>query len=184
MSDQIERTAESIAERALALGIRIGCAETFTSGLIASYLGRASRADEWFAGGIVAFGDDVKCQLLKVANGRMITAKCASAMATGTTSALRVQHAVAVVGVGGPETVEGRSPGTVFIGLATGTRGRSLEFHFSGDRADVVEEATHVALLALLARIGGEGSATASGSVAKVDVSPTRPGSGDHPSRG
>jgi nicotinamide-nucleotide amidase len=155
LSTESADTAALIAERALMLGLRIGCAESLTSGAIASRLGAARNAAEWFAGGVVAYDDDVKFQLLKVKAGPVVTARCATEMAIGATALLRVHHAVAVTGVGGPDPLGDIAPGTVFIGLATGSRGNAIELHLSGSPKDVVDEATFIALRMLLARIGG-----------------------------
>lgn len=156
LSTQCEETARLIAERACQLGIRIGCAESLTSGAIATYLGAAPNATEWFAGGIISYGDDVKRRVLGVRQGPVVTPTCASEMAAGAAALLRVHHAVAVTGVGGPDSAEGKPPGTVYVGLATGSRSSAIEIHLAGDPEDVVAETTYVALRLLLSRIGGK----------------------------
>jgi nicotinamide-nucleotide amidase len=155
LAEQCAETAELIAARAMDLGITVGCAESITWGGIAACLGAATDSRRWFRGGIVAHSDDLKFQLLRVSSGPVVTAKCASEMATGATAVLRVHHAVAATGVSGPEPIEGHRPGTVFIGLAIGPRGTGTEFHFPGDPQAVAEAATLVALRLLLANLGG-----------------------------
>ncbi|WP_082513369.1 MULTISPECIES: CinA family protein [unclassified Leifsonia] len=147
--------AALIAERATRLGIRIGCAESLTSGSIAQYLGAAPGAADWFAGGIIAYADDVKFRVLKVQPGPVVTARTAAEMAAGAAALLRVHHAIAVTGVGGPGPAEGKPAGTVYVGLATCARSSAIEIQVGGDPEDVVATTTFIALRLLLARLGG-----------------------------
>ena len=54
MTDRLAEEAEAAGVRAQAKGLRVGAAESLTSGRLAVELGRAERASEWFAGSVVA----------------------------------------------------------------------------------------------------------------------------------
>ncbi|HBU42890.1 MAG TPA: damage-inducible protein CinA, partial [Microbacterium sp.] len=53
--NEIRRLAEIAQHR----GIRIAVAESLTSGLLASEVGKGENAGKWFAGGVVAYLYDI-----------------------------------------------------------------------------------------------------------------------------
>lgn len=139
-----ERIAESAGRQ-----VRVGVAESLTSGALAAALGAAPRASKWFCGAIVAYSEHVKFDVLGVSRGPVITARCAREMAEGTLRILGCDVVAAVTGAGGPDLEEGKPPGTVY--LAHG-RARALsveELHFDGEPADVVDKTVTAALTAI-----------------------------------
>ena len=95
----------------------VAAAESLTSGSVATRLGAGTDASVWFRGAIVAYAEDAKFRLLGVDPGPVVTASCATQMAQGVSRLFESQVGVAVTGVGGPEPVEGRPPGTVFVAV-------------------------------------------------------------------
>ncbi len=150
MGDQEAHTtvAERIAELA-GTQVRIGVAESLTSGALASALGAAPRASEWFCGAVVAYSERVKFDVLGVTPGPVITARCAREMAEGALRLLGCDVVAAVTGAGGPDPEEGRPPGTVY--LAHGRAGALTvdELHLDGGPAEVVEKTVAAALTAI-----------------------------------
>ncbi|MRG59051.1 nicotinamide-nucleotide amidohydrolase family protein [Agromyces sp. CFH 90414] len=146
----IEALAGECADAALAGGIHVGAAESLTSGAIASALGKAHDASEWFAGSIVAYESATKFRVLDVDPGPVVTARAAEQMATGALAALGCDVVVAVTGAGGPEPEDGRPVGTVFVASGRGGGIRVDEHRFDGEPADVVQQTVEAALRALL----------------------------------
>ena len=138
--------ADEIARRALRRDVQVAAAESLTSGAIASALGRGSDASEWFAGGVVAYSEHVKRDVLGVTAASVLTPQCARELATGARRVLGAGIAVAVTGVGGPSPEEGLPPGTVFAAVAVGEEVHDVEWHFDGDPPDVVEQTVAAAL--------------------------------------
>lgn len=151
--DEIEQLAQAVAAETARRGLRIGAAESLTSGAIAVALGKADDASEWFAGSIVAYEASVKFELLGVAPGPVVTARAAEQMATGARERLGADAAVAVTGVGGPGEEEGRPAGTVYVAVALDGEAHIGEHHFDGDPAEVVAATVRAALAALLHRL-------------------------------
>lgn len=147
---------ESIADEAAAVGmvaqqkgLSIACAESLTSGAIASALGRAPHSALWFSGGVVAYSETAKVEVLGVQRGPVVTEQCAIEMAAGVRRLMQADAAVAVTGVRGPGELEGHAPGTVMIAVSSLHRDWAATHHFDGDPADVVSRTTLHALVRL-----------------------------------
>lgn len=141
-----EPLAERIANAALRRGIRVGVAESLTSGAIAAALGAATDAGEWFSGGIVAYRPEVKFNVLGVPLGPVITADAAREMASGCARVLGSTASVAVTGAGGPGSQEGQRAGTVFIAVHTDQGEIVQQCWFPGDPGAVLENTIETAL--------------------------------------
>ena len=99
----------------------IAVAESLTSGMLSARLGAAPEASEWFRGGVVAYAPEVKFTVLGVPEGPVVTASCASAMASGVARLMLADVGIGITGVGGPGSEEGRAAGAVWspVGVVT-----------------------------------------------------------------
>jgi nicotinamide-nucleotide amidase len=128
----------AVAAQLLARGLTLGVAESLTGGLIASRLVNVAGASAWFRGGVVAYHEQVKFDVLGVPVGPVVTEAAAAAMADGVCGATGSDVGLGITGVAGPDEQEGVAPGSIFIGFhlpdgATETR----ELHLPGDRERV-----------------------------------------------
>jgi nicotinamide-nucleotide amidase len=138
----------------------LGVAESLTGGLVASRIVSVAGASRWFAGGVVSYGTELKQRLLGVAEGPVVSAEAAVAMAEGAASLLRADVALATTGVAGPAEQDGQPPGTVFAGVVVpGRRSEAIPLRVPGDRDRVRQMATISALDALRRRLSALGSA-------------------------
>lgn len=155
VTDLAERIARIAQERKL----RVGVAESLTGGAVCSALAKAPGAQEWLAGGVVAYQIATKRRILGVEAGiDPCSAACASQMAAGAQSLLSTDVAVSVTGVGGPDGEDGHDPGTVYIAVATDHGTHWWQRNFSGSPADIVESSVHDALERLCAIVEGGSS--------------------------
>ena len=146
--------AERIGAEALERGLRIGAAESLTSGAISSSLGAATDASIWFAGGVVAYAAETKFRVLNVDPGPVVNARCAVQMAAGCAKLLGADLVVAVSGVGGPDPVEGHPVGTVYVAVSSAA-GETVDQHqFDGDPPQIIAQASVAALRMLVASAG------------------------------
>jgi nicotinamide-nucleotide amidase len=142
--------ATQLTERRLTLGL----AESLTGGLVSSRLVSVPGASNWLRGSIVSYSPSVKFDLLDVPEGPVVSESAARAMAEGARRVLDADIGLALTGVAGPDSSEGRPPGTVFIGLALpGGAVESLEARLPGDRERVRQYATVTALDLLRRRL-------------------------------
>jgi nicotinamide-nucleotide amidase len=139
--------AERIAEIAPRAGLSVAVAESLTGGMISSALAAAPGASAWFRGAVVAYGSEVKHELLDVPPGPVVSDTAAAAMAQGVRRLLRADLALAVTGAGGPDPQDGQPPGTVFFGIADDAGVRTE--HLRLDRRDPAEVCADTAVEAL-----------------------------------
>jgi nicotinamide-nucleotide amidase len=134
-------------------GRRIATAESCTGGLLAARLTDRPGSSAYLAGGVVAYANEAKTELLGVdaaliqAHGA-VSEPVAEAMAAGALRRFDVDTAVAITGIAGPEGGTPDKPvGTVCftVALADGeTSTRTIRL--PGNRADIRERSTTVAM--------------------------------------
>ena len=95
MTTETDRV-EPIAELATKRESRVVTAESLTSGSVATQLGAGPNAADWFGGGIVAYQEPVKFDVLGVEEGPVVTRACAEQMATGARRLLLSRRSSAV----------------------------------------------------------------------------------------
>ena len=139
-----------VAQLLLNAGLTLAVAESLTGGLVSSRLVGVPGASRWFKGAVVSYASEVKFDLLGVANGAVVSADAAIAMAEGVRHRLRADVGLGVTGVAGPDEQEGHPVGTVFVGLALpGQPAEAVELRLPGDRERVRQYAA-IGLLDLL----------------------------------
>jgi nicotinamide-nucleotide amidase len=155
VENPIERLSAAAREHRLTVAV----AESLTSGLLASEVGKGESSSEWFSGGVVAYRMPVKTQVLGVPEGTDPTsAECAIALATGVRSLLDSDLAVATTGVGGPDPEDGHDAGTVYLGWATADDAGAEHLQLEGGPEEVLQ-ATVDNAMRLLVRLA-EGAAS------------------------
>ncbi len=146
---------EVVVGRALVrAGLRLAVAESLTGGMVGARLTNVPGASDWFAGGVVAYGGDVKRALLGVGPGPVVSEQAAREMALGVVRLLGADVGLSLTGVAGPGTQDDQPAGTVFVGLAglpadrvDGVEGaRVTKLSLRGQRPVVREVATTQAL--------------------------------------
>jgi PncC family amidohydrolase len=121
-------------------GLTIATAESSTGGLVAAALTGVPGSSEYFLGGVVAYANQAKMDLLGVEPGTLkahgaVSREVAEQMARGARRLFAADIAVSVTGIAGPG-VEGAKPvGLTYIGVSRGEETMVREHHWSGDRA-------------------------------------------------
>jgi len=138
---------ERLARRAHDTRVRLAVAESLTCGAIASTLGAGPGAGEWFAGGVVAYGTDVKQRVLGLEAGiHPVSAECAVQLATAVRTLMCADITVSVTGVGGPDPQDGIPAGTVYLGWASPQDAGHRLLQLPGDPERVLEGSIEAAL--------------------------------------
>ena len=143
MDEHLLHAAATLGEALKAHGLTCATAESCTGGMVGAALTAIPGSSAWFAGGVIAYANSAKQDLLGVSGEALATYGAVShevvrQMALGACAALNTDLAVALSGVAGPDGGSPEKPvGTVFIGLAFQGTAQSFLYRFDGDRAEV-----------------------------------------------
>jgi nicotinamide-nucleotide amidase len=150
-SEDGSRIDDQVAQ--LLAGRRVATAESCTAGLLAARLTERSGSSTYVAGGVVAYANEAKVELLGVdpelieAHGA-VSEPVAEAMADGALRRFEADTAIAITGIAGPGGGSDEKPvGTVCwsVMLADGP-GLTRTALLPGDRADIRDRSTTVAM--------------------------------------
>ncbi len=136
-------------------GATVAAAESCTGGLLGAAFTDVPSASDAYRGGIVAYADAVKRDLLDVPADLLrdhgaVSGECARAMAAGCRARCRADVALSVTGVAGPGGGSAAKPvGTIWFGLAAATGTFAGRARFPAHRGRNRELAVAVALDAL-----------------------------------
>ncbi|MHC9296040.1 competence/damage-inducible protein A [Mycobacterium sp. LTG2003] len=137
---------------ALLAGRRIATAESCTGGLLAARLTDRPGASDYLAGGVVAYANEAKAELLNVdpmliAEHGAVSEPVADAMAAGALHHFGADVAVAITGIAGPGGGSADKPvGTVCFSVRAEGVAVTRTLRLPGDRSDIRERSTTVAM--------------------------------------
>lgn len=131
--------------------VSLSTAESFTGGKIAQLISAISGASAYFKGGVVAYSNQIKIDLLKVnpetiQKFSVVSKEVAQEMAINCRSIFNTDYAIATTGNAGP--TKGNSAaeiGAVFIAIATPNEVLVEEFNFGQPREKVIDRAVNKA---------------------------------------
>jgi nicotinamide-nucleotide amidase len=130
----------------------LATAESITAGMVGERLGSVPGISAWFRGGIIAYDNRVKVEMLGVPQTLIdshgaVSAEVVEAMAVGCHTRLRTDLAVSTVGVAGPYDLGPDKPvGLVYVGLAWSGGVSSVRFSWTGNRKEVQRRTAKMAL--------------------------------------
>lgn len=149
--DLVEAVADVLTGEAHTLAV----AESCTGGLVAKRITDFPGSSIFFRGGVIAYADHVKLDLLGVEEAVLVengavSEAVAVGMARGVADLLDTDVGVGVTGIAGPSGGTPEKPvGTVWVAVALKGHVRASHRVFSGDREAVRERASQAALLLL-----------------------------------
>lgn len=154
---QDEDTLEGNVARLLLLkGYSLATMESCSGGLLASSITDVPGSSEYFKGGTVSYTNEMKIasgvDLAIISRHGAVSAETAEAMAEACRQKQGADVGVSITGVAGPDKSEGKSPGTVYIGIATPGGSESIYRTLPGNR-QLIKQRTATAALYELQRI-------------------------------
>lgn len=153
--------AVRLKERALALGVTVGTAESCTGGLIGHALTAIPGSSDYYRGGVISYSNELKRDLLGVSSETLeasgaVSQEVAISMALGARERLAVDWSVAVTGIAGPAGGTSEKPVGLTYVAAAGPGGHAVRRHvWDGDRAANKERSATAALALLLELLEG-----------------------------
>jgi len=120
----------------------IASAESLTGGQFTEKLVSVPGASEVSRGGVICYDSSVKINLLDVPaeivqKEGTVSDACARELAKNVAKKLDANIGISFTGVAGPNKVENKPVGTVFIGIYINGLEEVHEFNFTGDREDI-----------------------------------------------
>lgn len=150
LKEEAYQTVEILKEKGKTLSI----AESCTGGLISSSITDIPGASKVFMGAFIVYATEMKRKILGIPQEvfacGVISQEMASAMAQAAKSITGSDYSVATTGNLGPDTMEGKPKGLIYIAVATPSEVHVKELNLQGDRLSNKTEATHEALKFLL----------------------------------
>ncbi len=156
----VQQIKQALIER----GEMMATAESCTGGLIASDIVSEAGSSEILAGGIVAYQNQVKQDLLGVpaqvlAEKGAVSAETVTAMAKGAREKFGCEWAVATSGIAGPGGAEpGKPVGFVWMCVNSCWQNEAFSEIFDGNRNEIREKSVYKVLSKLLFLINNQKS--------------------------
>ncbi|MDR3136374.1 MAG: CDP-diacylglycerol--glycerol-3-phosphate 3-phosphatidyltransferase [Coriobacteriales bacterium] len=147
-SSGIFALAQSVLALAQEHPVSLGSAESCTGGMVAASLTAVPGASAVFKGSIVSYANEVKEHNLGVESATLghygaVSEQTAVEMAVGALTVLKVDVAVSITGIAGPEGGSPDKPvGTVWIAVAAPDTIQTRLNLFNGDRQQIRQQAT------------------------------------------
>ena len=144
--------AEVVLRRSRERGLRLAVAESCTGGMLGARVTAVPGSSEVFAGGIVAYDDEVKVRLLGVERTSLlahgaVSEQAAREMVAGIRRVLGTQIGVAITGIAGPGGGSAEKPvGLVWIAADVEGRVRTSHRVYPGNREEIRQRAAQSAL--------------------------------------
>lgn len=120
----------------------VACAESCTGGLLMSRLTDFAGASAHVKGGVVAYVNEIKNEILHVKeetlkNFGAVSPQTALEMATNVREIFSSTIALSTTGVAGPDKSEGKAVGLVYVAIVGENFSEVKECHFSGSRSEI-----------------------------------------------
>jgi PncC family amidohydrolase len=139
--------------------LTLALAESVTGGALAAAITTEPGASDFFKGGVVAYSNQSKTQLLGVSseildiNGA-VSLPCVGQMAKGARDLFDADVALATTGFAGPERGDENYPvGTIFMAIMDASGLVMWEKHFAGNRQSLIHQAVEEILARFVAHV-------------------------------
>jgi nicotinamide-nucleotide amidase len=143
-------------------GLSLSLAESCTGGLIGNLMTNVPGSSQYFAGGVVAYSNQAKRDLLGVSLETLnqygaVSDQTVREMASGARERFRTDLSLAVSGIAGPDGGSSEKPvGTVYLGIADPDSTFSRRYRFWGSRDQVKLNSAMMALDWVRRRLRGD----------------------------
>lgn len=132
-------------------GLTLGSVESFTGGLFAKEITAVSGASKFYKGGLVTYATEEKARLLGISKKDIeqfgvVSKEIALQMAVNGRGLLDVDVCVSFTGNAGPDAMEGKPVGEIYIGLSSKDESLVFPFMLKGSRNSIQEEGVKNAL--------------------------------------
>ncbi len=136
-------------------GLTLSAAESCTGGLISYYLTTPPGASAFFSAGVISYSEEAKKSILHipdeiVSGYGVVSGETAREMAKRVRMLTKTDYSISSTGNLGPDVLEGKERGLVYIAAAGEEKTVSRELRLCGDRNENREDAALSALMLLI----------------------------------
>lgn len=159
----MDKTLKSMVEKLKILltenSLNLAVAESCTGGLLSHTLTGISGSSEYFLGGIIAYSNEVKIEILGVQEQTLllhgaVSQESAKEMAESIRNKFKADIGLSTTGIAGPTGGSPTKPvGLVWLGISTPTGTETFEGHFTGGRDQVKQGAVEKILQFLFEKL-------------------------------
>ena len=151
-------TSEEINKLFREKGLSLGSVESFTGGLFAKEITSVPGASHFFKGSLITYATEEKNRLLDISYDDIdqygvVSEQIAYQMALKGQQLLNVDVCVSFTGNAGPDAMEGKKVGEIYIGVAYLDKVEVYPFLLKGDRETIQKEGVKNALAILEKKI-------------------------------
>ncbi|MBI5026950.1 MAG: CinA family protein [Nitrospirae bacterium] len=142
---------QEIGELLIKKSLTLSIAESCTGGLLSHRITNVPGSSAYFEYSVVCYSKAAKTRFLGVKEGLIeqygtVSAEVTQAMAQAVRKRAKTSFGLAVTGVAGTDSMEGKSAGLVYVALSFEKGVCSREFKFSGSREEIKDQASSAAL--------------------------------------
>lgn len=138
---------ETLSTKAISLlkkkQLTIASAESLTGGLFGDMLTAHSGVSAVYQGGVICYQNEIKAEVLKVSKALLetdgaVSEGCARQLAQNVRELCNSQVGISFTGVAGPDELEGKPAGTVYVGLSIEGKGEHvISLQLAGSREQI-----------------------------------------------
>jgi len=163
LTDDDPGIIRKLHELLTARGLRVSVAESCTGGLISSYLTLLPGSSGFFEAGVVSYSAASKIRILglseeTIASHGVVSKETATEMAYRIRLLTGTDYGLSITGNLGPDLIEGKDMGLVYMGLSSRIKTASKEMNLTGTRMLNRKEAARLSLQFLFEELSGKGS--------------------------
>jgi len=151
--------SKKIGKKLKEKGETLALAESCTGGYIAHLITSVAGSSAYFMGGVIAYDNRVKEDILGVKTQTLkkfgaVSVECAREMAVGARKRFKTDLAIATTGIAGPMgAVKGKPVGLVYIAWADKNGWQVKKFRFTGTRKNIIAQTAQKALQILASNL-------------------------------
>jgi len=160
MTEETLKIIRKVHQLFTEMGLKLSIAESCTGGLLSHYVTYLPGSSRFFEAGVVTYSASSKEKILGVspatiASRGVVSRETAMEMAEKMRSSTGADYALSTTGNLGPDVLEGKEKGLVYIGISKAGETIVKEMRLKGDRIHNKEEAAIKALSFLIDELSG-----------------------------
>lgn len=159
LADEMDRLVTEVVNGVHELfkekGLTLSIAESCTGGLISHYITTLAGASNFFVAGVVSYSENAKKKILGISSETIskhgiVSEETAREMAERIRSLTKTDYSISTTGNLGPDVLEGKEKGLVYIAVSREGKTVAKELRLKGDREENKRNASLSALKLLI----------------------------------